>query len=211
MRELSVDAVVAACRSLPDPAWRRIFDHPEPRMAATLLPVTDVGGQATIVFTKRAGDLDHGGDWVFPGGGVDAADASHAEAARREAAEELGVAIERLEVVGQLATHGPIVTGHVIESYVGVLAAGSTLCPDAGEVSDVALVPIADLLQPDAYWRAPALVVRHIPDELRRGDAPADLSRLRYYRVAHGEYLWGLQADILHELLTHVTRGSHNF
>jgi 8-oxo-dGTP pyrophosphatase MutT (NUDIX family) len=208
---ITIDRVVAACGSLPEPAWHRILDHPEPRMAATLIPVVDVGGRAAVVVTKRAGDLDHGGDWVFPGGRVDDADASHRDAARREAAEELGVEPAHIDVIGQLATRGPIISGYVIESYVGVLDTNAVLAPHAGEVADVAVVPIDDLLAPDGHRRGPALVPRITPEQAEHIAVHADLGNLRQYKVGEGEYLWGLQADILHELLSHVTDGGHDF
>jgi 8-oxo-dGTP pyrophosphatase MutT (NUDIX family) len=208
---ITIDQVVTACRSLPEPAWHRILDHPEPRMAATLIPVVDVDGRAAVVVTKRAGDLDHGDDWVFPGGRVDEGDASHRDAARREAAEELGVDPACIDVVGQLATRGPIISGYVIESYVGVLDATAVLAPHAAEVADVAIVPLADLLAPGGHRRGPALAQRITPEQAEHIAPHADLRNLRRYRVGDGEYLWGLQADILHELLAHVTEGRHDF
>jgi 8-oxo-dGTP pyrophosphatase MutT (NUDIX family) len=210
---ITVADVVQACRSLPEPAWRRIVpDHPRPRHAATLVPVVDVDGHAAVVVTKRAGTLDHGGDWVFPGGRVDDDDASHRDAARREAAEELGVDERHIEVVGQLTTYGPIVSGYVIEVYVGVLDPNATLAPPADEVAEVAVVRVADLLHTDAHRRGAA----NIEGRVRSAEAAIlgftpDLSDLRHYRVRDDQHLWGLQADIIFELLRHLTGGTHDF
>ncbi len=211
--DVTVADVVAACRTLPEPMWHRIVpDHPNPRRAATLIPVIDVDGSAAIVVTKRAGSLEHGGDWVFPGGRVDDADSSHADAARREASEELGVDIADLEVIGQLATRGPIVSGYVIENYVGLVAPGARFAPDASEVAAIDVIRIATLLDAANHHRA------DVDTSARRQERLAALpnfrpmlTALRHYRVGEGEHLWGLQAEVLHELLGHLTGGRHDF
>lgn len=205
--------VINACRSLPEPAWHRVLDHhPTPRRAATLVPLTEAEGEAALIITKRARDMEHGGDWVFPGGSLDDDDASHGDAARRETAEELGLDPATIDIIGQLATRGPIVTGFVIEAYVGVLGQHLELRPDAGEVAEVAVVQIRKLLADEAFHRGPPRTVRMIDaDVLDRFPRPPDLSELRHYRIRDGEYLWGLQADILHELLRHITDGRHDF
>lgn len=210
---ITVARVVAACGSLPPPEWHRIItNHPEPRRAATLVPIVDVDGQAAVIITLRAGALDHGGDWVFPGGRVDDTDDSHREAARRETSEELGIELERIEVVGQLGTRGPIVSGFVIETYVGIVSGPLVLAPDPHEVADVAVIALADLLVAGAHHRSPMRIHRHVGDaEFERLDYSREFGDLRHYRVRDEEYLWGLQADILHELLHHVTDGRHDF
>lgn len=210
---MTVSDVMAACATLPEPVWHRIVpDHPRPKRAATLLPVIDVGGSASIVVTQRASALDHGGDWVFPGGRVDDSDGSHAEAARREAAEELGVALDDIEVVGQLATWGPIITGYVIETYVGVVATGATFAPDVNEVSAIDVIAISDLLDPARHHRAAIDgLARHERSLVEELDFRPVLGELRHYAVGGGAHLWGLQADMLQELLGHLTGGRHDF
>lgn len=212
-RPVSVSDVIAACRTLPEPGWHRLMhDHPRPKHAATLLPIIDVDGVASIVITQRARSLDHGGDWVFPGGRVDDTDGSHAEAARREAAEELGIDVDDIEVVGQLATWGPIITGYVIETYVGVVSPGVTFAPDAGEVSGIAVLAITDLLDPARQHRAPIeSFARHELGLVEELGLTPTIGDLRHYRVRDGEYLWGMQADMLQELLGHLTDGHHDF
>ena len=210
---VTVEHVVEACMTLPEPGWHRIVhDHPEPRPAATLVPIVDVGGRAAVIVTLRAASLEHGGDWVFPGGGVDHTDSSHLDAARRDASEELGVSRGRIEVVGQLATRGPIVSGFVIEAYVGIIAGLLDLQVDADEVADVAVVAIDDLLRAESHHRGPARTERRLDHStLERLGLGSVLSDLRHYRVRDEEFLWGLQADILYDLLHHVTGGAHEF
>ena len=204
--------VIAACRTLPEPGFHRIFpDHPRTKAAATLIPIVDLDGRAAVVLTQRAGTLDHGGDWVFPGGRLNG-DELHVDAARRETAEELGIELEHIDVIGQISTWGPIVTGYVIETFIGVIASGTEFAPDQSEVVDVTVIPIAELLRPERSMRAPhhTGVMRHSEKFAELGHQPV-IGDLRHYIVRGEEYLWGMQADMLHEFLTHVTAGAHNF
>jgi 8-oxo-dGTP pyrophosphatase MutT (NUDIX family) len=208
-RSLSVDQVVASCRSLPQPNWVSIVpDHPAPRSAAVLLPIVDLGGCAAIVVTKRASMLQHGGDWVFPGGTVSDGDASHEAAARRETSEELGIDLASITVIGQLSTYGPIVTGHLIESYVGIVESAVPFAPDRGEVAQVATIPLVDFVAASRSHIGPMPEQRRLA--VARHPSIDTSARLRFYEVVNGEHLWGLQADLLHELLVHVTDGAHH-
>src|SRR5260370_32824140 len=60
------------------------------RPAAVLIPVVD-HPQPTVLLTQRAAHLaEHAGQISFPGGKIDATDASPLDAALREAEEEIG-------------------------------------------------------------------------------------------------------------------------
>ncbi|CAB4364080.1 MAG: NUDIX domain-containing protein [Actinobacteria bacterium] len=205
----TLQQVIDGCRTLPAPGFNQIMrEHPRPRPAATLIPVVEVDGQAAVVLTRRTQGMDHGGDWVFPGGRLDDQDTSHADAARRETAEELGVDPERIEVIGQLTTHGPIITGYVVEVYIGVLSGTGRLDPDAGEVSEIATIPLGDFLQPGRAFRAAMKPTNRHPAETA---SQLSMSSLRHYSIDEEHDLWGLQAEILFELLHHLTGGAHDF
>jgi 8-oxo-dGTP pyrophosphatase MutT (NUDIX family) len=210
-RSFTVDDVRAACATLPSPGWQKLFAVAAPRAAALLVPVVDDGGEAAVILTKRSATMpSHRDDWVFPGGGLDDTDTSHAEAARREAAEELGVDPATIEIIGQLDTRGPIMTGYLIETYVAVVSARE-LHPDPREVAEVTSVRLGVLL--DAGFRAP-IDPGHDPGPPAGPVTalnPTSLHDLRHYLVREGEHLWGLQAEILFELLAHLTAGTHQF
>src|SRR5260370_32713230 len=75
----------------------------EIRPAAVLVPVVKREHGLTVLFTRRTAHLnDHAGQISFPGGRSEPGDADAAETALREAAEEIGLAAARVEVLGEL-------------------------------------------------------------------------------------------------------------
>ncbi|HEY6104667.1 MAG TPA: NUDIX domain-containing protein, partial [Anaeromyxobacteraceae bacterium] len=73
------------------------------RPAAVLVPLFEKDGAAHVLLTRRRADLRrHAGQISFPGGRVDPDDESTLAAALREAEEEVGLARQRVEVLGEL-------------------------------------------------------------------------------------------------------------
>ncbi len=71
--------------------------------AAVLVPVVIGGAEPTLLLTRRSAHLhDHPGQIAFPGGRVDAGDATPEATALREAHEEIGIPPERIELLGRL-------------------------------------------------------------------------------------------------------------
>ena len=76
------------------------------RPAAVLIPVVD-HPQPTVLLTQRAANLaDHAGQIAFPGGKIDATDASPLDAALREAREEIGLDRDFVDPIGYLDLYG---------------------------------------------------------------------------------------------------------
>lgn len=72
-----------------------------PRKAAVMLPLCNVDGAASCLFTKRTEEVGtHKGQVSFPGGHVDSGETS-IDAARRELVEELGGAAASTTVLGK--------------------------------------------------------------------------------------------------------------
>ncbi|MGE0383396.1 MAG: CoA pyrophosphatase [Gammaproteobacteria bacterium] len=207
----SSEALRRACRQLPPPGRRSlVVELDDPRHAALLVPFTETDEGLGVVVTRRTSTMRrHGDDWVFPGGSVDPGDASAAAGALREASEELGVPADRFELLGQLDTHGPIVTGYVIDVFVALVVPRTRWRPDPREVAEVATVPLRRLVAPGNAFRAPMDPV-HAPDPARhRLRFKFDGTReLLHFAIRPGEHLWGMQADILAELLLHLDAGT---
>ena len=202
----TVDAIARLCRHLPAPGRRPLHAIAEPKLAATAVPVVDLDGEAAVILTQRPSTMTyHRGDWVFPGGRVDESDATGANAAVRELGEELGVPGE---IVGQLDTHGPIVTGFLIEVFVVVVSAGATLQPDAREVSAVATVSLEHFLAPgnlafDRPW--PMFEAGPRAVEVDTG-AVSPARDMPSFVLPDGDLVWGTQGAILENFLQQLTR-----
>ena len=216
-RRISLDDVRRSCVSLAPPGLHQVRGvvSPAPRRAALLVLAVDVGGEAALVLTKRASTVsNHRGDWVFPGGRVDpGVDASSADAALREAEEEVGIPRARIELIGQLSSHGPIITGFVIDVFVGVVESAFTLAPDPTEVEEVAILPLSHLMAPERYSEGGSPPAGHDPGPVGstvriamdqdEGAAPAH-GVLRWFAIRDGEHIWGTQGQIVFDLLAHL-------
>ena len=151
--------------------------------AAVLVPVVNRPEGLTLLLTQRSADLpDHAGQISFPGGRVEADDATLAHAALRETAEEVGLAAERIEILGQLATY-ETVTGYVVTPVVGWVEPPFTLNADPVEVADVFEVPLAFILDP--------------ANQQRQFRMQGDLRRDFWAIPWRDRYIWGATAAML--------------
>jgi 8-oxo-dGTP pyrophosphatase MutT (NUDIX family) len=159
---------------------------PALREAGVLVPVWIRPDGPRLLLTKRASHLKHHpGQIAFPGGKVDAGDASPQAAALREAMEEIALPPHLVQVVGPIAPH-TTVTGFRMMPYLALVRDDFDPKPEAGEVAEVFTVPLSHVLAP-AHYRV----------EQRRW-----MGRWRrYYAVPYGPYyIWGATAMILRRL-----------
>src|SRR6201996_1757342 len=146
------------------------------RPAAVLIPIID-RPQPTVLLTQRSAHLnDHAGQISFPGGKIDATDASPLDAALREAEEEVGLTREFVDPVGYLDLYGTSF-GFRILPTVAKVRPGFTLRVSPDEVDDAFEVPLAFLMDPLNHQRH--------SKEFR------GMERF-YYAMPYGErYIWG--------------------
>lgn len=159
---------------------------PEARAAAVLIPIYP-GPRPTLIFTVRTETLPHHkGQISFPGGSIDAGDASPEAAALREAHEEIALHPSSVEVVGRLDDTPTFVTGYVVSPVVGYLDRRPELEPNPAEVAKILEVPLDDLV-----------------DDIRR--EPGFTERGRTFPteawVWNGHVIWGVTARLLRILL----------
>ncbi len=201
----SLAAIRRICAALPAPGERTVVLALEsPRRAALLVPLVALGAEAAVVVTRRASSLErHADDWMFPGGGLDASDASAAAGAIREASEELGLPRSDFEILGQLDSRGPILSGHRIEVFVACATPSAGWRPAAGEVEEIRARPLRHFADPANAYRArmdPGYEIGPVAAGRAAGFPP----ELLHLRIGGGAILWGMQAEILAELLVHV-------
>jgi 8-oxo-dGTP pyrophosphatase MutT (NUDIX family) len=120
------------------------------RKAAVLVPLFEQDGEIYIVFIRRATTLrSHSGEIAFPGGSVDATDASPVMTALREAQEEIGLDPSRVEVLGVLAPVFTVVSNFLITPVVAFLPQGlGELHLQTSEVKELILVPLQGVTDP---------------------------------------------------------------
>jgi 8-oxo-dGTP pyrophosphatase MutT (NUDIX family) len=155
----------------------------EPTPAAVLVPLVNRPQGLQVLLTERTAHLsDHAGQISFPGGRVEADDASNAAAALRETREEVGLDSARVAVLGELAQY-ETVTGYRVTPIVGWVEPPFELAPDPFEVADVFEVPLAFLLDPVNQQRHFRML-----GEMRRD----------YWAIPYGDrYIWGATAAML--------------
>ena len=151
--------------------------------ASVLMPIVAHSEALSVLFTRRTAHLRaHSGQVSFPGGRVEPQDAGPRETALRETQEEIGLARERIEVIGTLAEYHTR-TGYRITPVVGVVAPPFALRADPQEVDAVFEVPLSFLLDPRNHQRH------------RRAFQGRMIS---YFAMPYGEhYIWGATAAML--------------
>lgn len=155
----------------------------EPTPAAVLVPVIHRAEGLTVLFTQRSADLpDHPGQISFPGGRVEPADIDLEATALRETEEEIGLARQRVQILGRLADY-QTVTGYKVTPVVGWVEPPFSLAPDPVEVADIFEVPLDFLLEPANQKRHFRMIGDHRRD---------------YFAIPHaGRYIWGATAAML--------------
>jgi 8-oxo-dGTP pyrophosphatase MutT (NUDIX family) len=160
------------------------------RPAAVLVPVVNREDELTVLFTRRTAHLhDHAGQISFPGGRAEPGDPSAGDTALRETAEEIGLAPDRVEILGHL-TEYTTVTGYRVTPVIGLVTPPFELKLDDFEVAEVFEVPLPFLLDPANHQRN--LVVH-------------EGSTRYYYALPYGRhYIWGATAGMLMNLYAYL-------
>jgi 8-oxo-dGTP pyrophosphatase MutT (NUDIX family) len=159
------------------------------RPAAVLIPVVD-HPEPTVLLTQRSAHLnEHAGQISFPGGKIDATDASPLDAALREAEEEIGLKRDFIDPVGYLDLYATGF-GFRILPTVARVRPGFTLTINHSEVDDVFEVPLSFLMNPANH---------QVHSKEFRG-----MERFYYAMPFAERYIWGATAGILRVLYERI-------
>jgi len=146
-----------------------------------------VDGRAWLLLTERHGDLpQHAGQVALPGGEVEEGE-TIAQAALREAREEVGLDGGEVRVLGCLTPLHIPVSRFILHPVVGVAERRPALAAQPGEVARVLEVPLDDLSDP-RNWSVERRELRGRPYSIPWFDA-------------EGAKLWGATAMVLAEFL----------
>lgn len=157
------------------------------RRAAVLVPLFHVGGETSLLLTRRTQTVErHKGQISFPGGALDHGEELLA-AALRETFEELGIPAGEVQVLGRLPEVDVAVSRFRVTPFVGVIPHPYPLRPNADEIEEVVRVPLA-------VFRDPAnLRVETRPWEGRIGEV--------YHYTYHTQTIWGATARIIKQFV----------
>ncbi|MEO1745553.1 MAG: CoA pyrophosphatase [Pseudomonadota bacterium] len=151
--------------------------------AAVLVGVQARDGVAHVLLTQRTKALrTHSGQIAFPGGRVDAEDASVEDAARRECEEETGIDRRAINVIGRLP-HYYSGSGFRIVPVLATIPKEVRLVPNPDEVEEIFFVPLPFLVDPQNH----------------RVESREWYGKSRsFYTMPYGDrYIWGVTAGII--------------
>lgn len=131
----------------------RVFVDRDPIAASVLVPLVERDDGLHVLLTRRTDHLhDHAGQVSFPGGRAEGRDADAVATALRETEEEVGLAPDRVQVLGPLNTYSTV-TSYVVTPVVALVRPPFELMLDDFEVAEAFEVPLQFLMTPAHHRR----------------------------------------------------------
>lgn len=156
------------------------------RPAAVLIGIIERPEGARVILTRRASHLrDHSGQVAFPGGKIDARDASPLAAALREAQEEIGLDPALALPIGYL---DPYLTG-----------TGFCVIPVLARVSPL-FEPLRDTREVEAVFEPPLGFLMAPANHRREAREWQGILRHFYAMPWQGHNIWGATAGMIRAL-----------
>lgn len=166
----------------------RFTDRPVAQ-AAVLVAVV-AREEPTILLTQRTAHLStHSGQIAFPGGRCDDTDVDAIDTALREAHEEVGLAREHVQALGELPTY-TTGTRFVVTPVVALVDPAHRLALNAHEVAEAFEVPLAFLMNPAHHQRHAVAT----PSGTR------EFFAMPYRQGQTERFIWGATAGMLRNL-----------
>ena len=182
-----IDAQIRFAPEMLKHAWRTGQLPAESRQAAALLLLYPHHNGTAVALTVRASGLTrHAGQISLPGGATDPGE-TLAEAALREAAEEIAVDPAAVRILGELTPVHVLVSGFTLHPVVGLTDRRPDFTPAPGEVEEILEVSLDDLR--DA-------------SRIRQGTRIREGVAVEYpYFDLLGHQVWGATAMVLGEFI----------
>jgi 8-oxo-dGTP pyrophosphatase MutT (NUDIX family) len=119
------------------------------RQSAVLIPFWEQDGEIRTLLTRRSSKLrKHAGQIAFAGGMLDSGE-TFEEAALREASEEVGINSGSARILGRLDDAWSGARSHLVP-FVAWLDEVPEFVPNPGEVEEILLPSLSDLMRPGA-------------------------------------------------------------
>ena len=139
---------------------------------------------------------EHKGQISFPGGAYEEEDGTFLNTALRECTEEIGLAAEAVELLGELGDFPTISSNYIVTTFVAAIPWPYPFKLDPVETAEIVEVPISALLDENCLRQETKVI-----------DGQAVTS---YSYHCQGEVIWGATARILNELLDIITEVSED-
>jgi 8-oxo-dGTP pyrophosphatase MutT (NUDIX family) len=169
------------------------FEHAT-RPAAVLICLFRQNNALHVLFTERSSHLrHHAGQISFPGGKAEQTDKDLVDTAYREAQEEIGLAPDKLNLLGRLAPYKTIsgfAVTPVVSVYQDKLNVQTDLLIDPNEVASVFTVPLAFLMDKTNYFS----------ETVKRKTGSFSV----YFIPYQNRMIWGATAGMLASLQNHI-------
>ena len=164
--------------------------------AAVLIPVyRSQDGELHIVMILRNPGGVHGGQIAFPGGKHDPEDETMLDTALREVREELGLIVERNDVLAELPMEQTRTTGYRVFPFLARIVVPDRWQIAEREIAEIVDVKLTDLTRRDAHDKM-----------IGRFPTWEKAQQVSFYRI--GEHrLWGLSYRILQPVLARLVAG----
>lgn len=165
--------------------------------SAVLIPLIHKNGEYHILFTRRTQTVQyHKGQISFPGGAYEAEDSTLLDTALRESTEEIGLAREVVDILGELDDTPTVTSGYVISPFVGLVQEERPLTLHPLETEEILEIPVSALLTRDC---------------LRPRIDVIDGKEIKTYAYHCGSnVIWGATARILGQFLDIYVRATVN-
>jgi len=171
----------------------------QPKLSAVLMliyPKNDIPHFTLIQRTAYKGT--HGGQISFPGGKQEAEE-SLKETALRETFEEIGVAPDKIQVLGEITQIYIPPSNFLVSPFIGFVDFEPVFTPEVKEVEEIIEVKISDLIDNEKIKRKKIKVGKYTETPI--------LIDVPYFELNYNT-VWGATATILSEVRQMLINGS---
>ena len=164
-------------------------EHPDfnPKLSAVLLVLFPDGNKWHNVLIQRTSyEGVHSGQIAFPGGRIEDTDLSLEHTALRETQEEIGIPLEKLNLIGRLSEVYIPPSNYLVQPYMAYTNERPLFVPEKKEVEEVFSYPLERLLEKDVVKQTEILLSNNFK------------LKTPYFDI-HNKIVWGATAIILSE------------